>query len=78
MTETMMEIVAVQVGTIITNDLVQIKTDIARGLPFRLLSRRSMEFMAGCDLGHHWERLANAPTLFLIDEPGNYKWLKIA
>ena len=67
----MREIVAAQIGTIITNDPREIKKGILKGTVTRLLDKTHMQMMAAFDLGPRWNVLARSPILFLInDETG--------
>lgn len=68
----MKEIVAVMLGTIITNDRKIISKAIQENQDIRLLDRKHMEFMAACDLGSRWTHLAESDTLFYVDEDGTY------
>lgn len=65
------EIVAVKIGTTITNDVQMIIAAIKAGREVEPLSRVRVNFMAACDVGDHWKRLAEAPTLFCLDEEGH-------
>ena len=47
-----------------------IKHANATGNYKKLINRVEAQFMSDCDLSINWETLANAPTLFLIDEDG--------
>ena len=60
------EIVAAMIGTMITNNANDIKTEIDNGGEVTLLTRREMQFMAAADLGTKWTVLANGPTLIKI------------
>lgn len=65
----MKEIVAVRMGTIIVTDAKYIHDNI--NSVDALICRQHVQLMASLDLGHTWERLAKAPTLFCIDDNGN-------
>lgn len=67
----MREIVAAQVGGIITNDLQHIKSALECRTLTNFLCRQHMEFMAACDLGIKWEQLAKSRTLFIIEDDGS-------
>jgi len=69
----MKEIVAAQIGSVITSNLALFKEMVLAGSDFRLFSRFEMEFMSNMDLGSQWTALANAPTWFLLDENGKPK-----
>ncbi len=66
----MKEIVAAMIGTIITTQPRQIMSAIELGLVKEFIDRDRMKFMAAFDLGPQWERLAKAPTLFIVDDNG--------
>jgi hypothetical protein len=40
----------------------------------QLICRDRAKFMAAADVGHNWDRLANARTLFLLDDKGEPQW----
>lgn len=67
----MKEIVGAMIGTIITNDRRSIMAAVEAGTVREFLDRRRMQFMAACDLGENWRRMAAGPTLFCIDDDGN-------
>ncbi len=64
----MEEIVAIQVGDLISND---IKTllPLIKHAPFRLLSRWEMQIMSSC--GVQWDNLATGKTLFVLQDDGS-------
>lgn len=64
------EIVAAQIGTIITTNVSTIRTAFEGNKVKRFITRREVQFMSCCDLGQNWDRLAVAPTLFCIDKTG--------
>ena len=67
----MKEIVAAQIGTIITNIASEIASAVNSGrTDIRFLSRAEMAFMSACDLGEKWTHLAQSRTLFCIDDSG--------
>ena len=68
----MREIVGAKIGTRITNSLTAIKQASQDGTLSDLLDRKRMQFMAGMDLGRNWEIMAAGPTLFFIDDDGNF------
>lgn len=49
---------------VITRDKGMIRVALRHGCPVFWISRWHAQFMADCDLGRTWERLANAPTLW--------------
>jgi hypothetical protein len=61
------EIVAIRVGSIITNNRQEIVVALASHQAYELLDRKRMEFMDMCDLGINWHKLATGPTLFLAE-----------
>lgn len=66
------EIVGAKIGKIITNDREVIIEALANHRrDFTPLTRIHMKFMAACDLGDNWTRMANGPTLWRQDEDGN-------
>jgi hypothetical protein len=67
----MIEIVAVRIGSTITNDRKIISAAAKVGMISELLDRRRMQFMADADLGRRWENLAISPTLLLLDDDYN-------
>lgn len=69
----MREIVAAQIGTMITNNPGTIAAALEKDAPIRFLDRLHMQIMASFDLGARWEKLASGPTLFLIGEDGQPK-----
>ena len=73
----MREIVAVQIGTTITNDISTIKTLLTfSDEDWQTISRAHMAFMAAADPGPQWKVWAEAPTLFTVDDKGDYHWPK--
>lgn len=68
----MKEIVAVMIGTIITNDKKTFLEALQSNRNIGLLDRKHMQFMAACDLGDRWRALAEADTLFCVDDKGEY------
>ena len=68
----MREIVGARIGNTITNDAKQICAAIEAGLVREYLDRQSMQLMAAMDLGEHWKRMAEGPTLFVVP-PENEK-----
>ncbi len=67
----MKEIVAARIGTVVTNNPRLIRAALELGRKdIEFLDRQRMQFMAAMDLGPRWERLAESPTLFLMDENG--------
>ncbi len=68
----MREIVGAKIGTRITNDISLIAKANHAGETFELLDRKRMQFMAGMDLGRNWEMMSTGPTLFFIDDEGNF------
>lgn len=71
----MKQIVAAKLGDgVITNDIQKIVCAVENETLAEFYDRKIMRFMASCDVGRHYDELANAPTLFLIDEKGNYHW----
>ena len=68
----MKEIVGAKIGTLITNDRSVIAKASHAGDTFELLDRKRMQLMAGMDLGRNWEMMATGPTLFFIDDDGNF------
>ena len=62
------EIVAATIGTLITNNRAAIKNNIDHVTDW--IDRERVQFMASCDVGRHWEALANAPALFCIGADG--------
>lgn len=67
------QIVAVMIDGVITTDpqaamiaLHRIVNQQAEGID--LIDRWRLKFMAACDLGPQWTALANAQTLFALDE----------
>lgn len=70
----MREIVAGRAGATVTNCLEDIAKAAAEGRLSELYDRSQMRFMAACGLGGNWARLADAPTLFVIEDDGNYVW----
>jgi hypothetical protein len=72
----MNEIVGAKVGTMITNIRANIIQGIEDKLPIQWLSRAHMRMMSECDLGLNWDKMANGPTLFLLDENGKPEQVK--
>jgi hypothetical protein len=65
----MYEIVAAKIGDIITTNFIDIRQAFMdQCKDIELLDRRRMQFMAACDLGPQWERIASSPTLFIIND----------
>jgi len=64
----MKEIVAIQVGSIITTDMEYVKAQVTPDTKVRLISRREVEFMAACDLGERWKALAISRTLCIQND----------
>lgn len=62
------EIVAFKIGERITNNPAVIRVALESGQEFELLNRAHMRLMAMMDLGPEWTALANAPTLFTMDQ----------
>ncbi len=60
------EIVAAQIGTLITTDLRAIITAAKTGEVTQYITKDVAKFMAACDLGTNWQRLANAPTIIWL------------
>lgn len=54
----------------IVNSAVEIKAAVSANRPVRFIDRQHMKFMAACDLGEPWCRLANGRTLFCIGDDG--------
>ena len=66
------EIVGAKIGGIITNDREMIIDALkSHRRDFMPLTRIHMKFMAACDLGDNWRRMANGPTLWRQDEDGH-------
>jgi hypothetical protein len=63
----MKEIVGAKIGDIITNDYEIILSAIKNKEKVRLLKREEMQFMASCDPGKNWEKMASGPTLFALN-----------
>ena len=66
----MKEIVGARIGNIITNNFQAIRDAAKAGIDMQFYDRLHMQFMSSCDLGINWDRMANGPTLFLIDKNG--------
>ena len=67
----MVEVVgAVINGGTVTNDRAAIYQAVHDGRVNKWLDRRHMQFMAACDLGPNWQKLADSPTLFKLDDNG--------
>lgn len=66
----MKEIVAAQIGTLVTNNPRTILEATEKNTISEFLDRKRMEFMAAMDLGERWQKLADGPTLFCMDEAG--------
>ena len=66
----MTEIVALRFGSTITNNREEILERLERGDEFDVVPRTTAQFMSSMDLGKHWQDLADAPTLFVLDENG--------
>lgn len=70
----MKEIVAILIGDTKTGTITTDRTHITTALELKLdvhwIERRQLQFMAACDLGPQWTALAQAPTLFRVDEQG--------
>ena len=62
------EIVGAQIGTMITNRMLDIVSAIKLGKDIILLTRREMQFMSACDLGVSWKEMAETKTLFKFNE----------
>lgn len=62
------EIVGAMIGTKITNNPREIATAVESGTITEFIDRGRMEFMAACDLGQNWKRMAEGPTLFCVDD----------
>lgn len=60
------EIVAAQIGTHITTDLMAIIAAAKTGNVTRYITKDLAKFMAACDLGINWQRLADAPTIIWL------------
>lgn len=67
------EIVGAKIGGTITNSPAHIAAAIESGMRIEWLERKRMKFMAACDLGINWEKMANGPTLFDINISQNIK-----
>ena len=67
----MVEIVGAKIGTIITNKKDEIYKAIQNNTITEFLDRTRMQFMAACDFGLNWVKMANGPTLFIIDDNSN-------
>lgn len=61
------EIVAARIGSIVTNDTRIILAALENGTVNEFISRPRAQLVADCDAGKHWEALAEARTLFLMD-----------
>ena len=71
------EIVGVRIGGMILRDVHTIITLLEQTSDdWELVSRARMAFMAAADLGLEWKRWAEAPTLFTVDDKGDYHWQK--
>jgi hypothetical protein len=57
------DIPAILFNGIITNNKETIKYVIINNLPCRPLNRAILKFMAACDLGENWEKLAKSSTV---------------
>ena len=66
----MKEIVGANINGKITNNPKLIASAIELSIPLEFLDRKRMQFMACCDLGIRWEKMATGPTLFRLDEKG--------
>lgn len=66
----MMQIVAARIGTLITADPRTIRGAVAGNVAVEFLDRRRMQFMAAMDIGPRWAAMADAPTLFCVDDNG--------
>ena len=67
----MKEIVGAKIGSIITNNRPAIYIAIQNNTITEFLDRARMRFMAACDMGPNWVKMANGPTLFIVDDNGN-------
>ena len=67
----MKEIVGAMLGTKITNNPRLIAAAVEAGVVTEFIDRQRMRFMAACDLGQRWKRMADGPTFFCIDDEGN-------
>ncbi len=65
------EIVGAKIGNILTNNTKDIIKAVESNTAIEWLDRKRMQFMAACDLGLWWERMAQSKTLFYMDENGN-------
>lgn len=68
----MREIVGARIGSRITNNLEAILKAAQQNKPMQLLSKGEMVFLAGCDLGVNWVKMAEAPVLFVQGDDGSF------
>jgi hypothetical protein len=62
------QIVAAKIGSRITSDPLEMLAAMTHGQDVQFLNRAHLRFMAAAGLGAHWQALAHAPTLFVLDE----------
>lgn len=62
------EVVAAMIDSIITTDKALIYISLLLKKNVYFITRPHMQFMAACDLGPIWDKLANAPTLFDLEK----------
>ncbi|MDH5183379.1 MAG: hypothetical protein OEX12_05760 [Gammaproteobacteria bacterium] len=64
----MKEIVGAKIGTKITNDPKIIMKALDQAKDIQWLERAHMKLMSSCDLGQHWDNMANGETLFKMTD----------
>ena len=62
-----MEVAALVIdGNMVTRDVVTCAAAVAAGRKVTMMDRRVAQFMASCDLGPHWQKLAELPPLAIF------------
>ena len=61
------EVVAARINNKITNDMGYIAYAIGDGHKVGMVTRFEAKFMAACDLGGNWDKLAKAPVICYYD-----------
>lgn len=62
------EIVGAKIGDLITNNRERIVDALKADMDVQFLDKTHMQLMAALDLGTNWERMADGPILFLLEE----------
>lgn len=71
MGKVMRKIVGANINGTITNSAKAIVVAVEHNIPIEFLDQQHMKLMSACDLGRNWDKMAESPVLFVINDDGS-------